>query len=107
MAALLVSHGIPMLTMGDEYGHTKQGNNNSYCLDSPANWMDWARAQEDHTGLVRFTRGMIKIRKQFQSALMRTQYATDRDIQWHGVTPYAPDWSDSSRLVAFTLPDYR
>lgn len=35
--------------------------------------------------------------------LQRTQYVTDRDIQWHGEQPHNPDWSDTSRLVAFTL----
>jgi pullulanase/glycogen debranching enzyme len=26
--------GVPMITMGDEYGHTKGGNNNTYCHDN-------------------------------------------------------------------------
>jgi isoamylase len=32
--ALLLAHGVPMLHMGDEYGHTKNGNNNTYCHDT-------------------------------------------------------------------------
>ncbi|CAN6587112.1 unnamed protein product [Malus baccata var. baccata] len=31
---LMVSQGVPMLCMGDEYGHTKEGNNNTYCHDN-------------------------------------------------------------------------
>ena len=31
--ALLVAHGVPMIHMGDEYGHSKHGNNNTYCHD--------------------------------------------------------------------------
>lgn len=27
----------------------------------------------------------------------------DNDIQWHGEAAFKPDWSDSSRLVAYTL----
>ena len=38
-AALLVSHGVPMINMGDEYGHTKDGNNNTYCHDSEVNYL--------------------------------------------------------------------
>lgn len=34
MVALLMSQGVPMVLMGDEYGHTKNGNNNTYCHDS-------------------------------------------------------------------------
>ena len=26
--------GVPMIAMGDEYGHTKGGNNNTYCHDN-------------------------------------------------------------------------
>lgn len=101
-AALLLSHGVPMMLMGDEYGHSKGGNNNTYCHDSKANWLDWSQAERDEAGLRRFTSTLIKIRKSHPE-LMRTQYVTDRDIQWHGEQPNAPDWSDSSRLVAFTL----
>lgn len=35
--------------------------------------------------------------------LRRTSYVTDNDIQWHGEAAFKPDWSDSSRLVAYTL----
>lgn len=31
---LLYDQGIPMIYMGDEYGHTKGGNNNTYCHDN-------------------------------------------------------------------------
>jgi hypothetical protein len=28
-----------MITMGDEYGHTKGGNNNTYCHDNPVSFL--------------------------------------------------------------------
>lgn len=31
---LLYDQGVPMIYMGDEYGHTKGGNNNTYCHDN-------------------------------------------------------------------------
>lgn len=31
---LLSDQGVPMILMGDEYGHTKGGNNNTYCHDN-------------------------------------------------------------------------
>lgn len=43
------------------------------------------------------------LRRHSHKELQRTQYVTDRDIQWHGEQPHNPDWSDTSRLVAFTL----
>lgn len=33
--------GIPMMLMGDEYGHTRYGNNNSYGHDSAINFFLW------------------------------------------------------------------
>jgi hypothetical protein len=32
----MLSQGTPMMLMGDEYGHTKGGNNNTYGLDGMA-----------------------------------------------------------------------
>ena len=59
-AALLLAQGVPMLVQGDEYGHSKRGNNNTYCHDSALNWLDWAQATADVHGLRRFWTNMIK-----------------------------------------------
>jgi glycogen operon protein len=40
-----------MLTAGDEFGRSQQGNNNAYAQDNPISWIDWHerdRALEDH-----------------------------------------------------------
>lgn len=60
--ALLLAHGVPMLQMGDEYGHSKAGNNNTYCHDSELNWVDWRQVAEDEQGFARFTRRLINFR---------------------------------------------
>jgi len=100
--ALLLAHGVPMITMGDEYGHTKHGNNNTYCHDSPLNWLNWRQAQEDEGGFARFMRRLIRFRRS-RPELQRTSFVTDRDVQWHGELPNTPDWTETSRLVAYTL----
>ncbi|MBU1220344.1 glycogen debranching protein GlgX [Myxococcota bacterium] len=41
LLTLFVSQGVPMIYSGDEYGHTKLGNNNTYCQDNPVTWFDW------------------------------------------------------------------
>jgi glycogen operon protein len=41
MATLILSSGVPMITAGDELGHTQQGNNNAYCQDSHISWVHW------------------------------------------------------------------
>src|SRR5205085_10988614 len=41
LATLLLSTGVPMLTMGDQVRRTQQGNNNAYCQDNEVSWLDW------------------------------------------------------------------
>lgn len=102
--ALLLAHGVPMLTMGDEYGHTKHGNNNTYCHDTELNWFDWQAAETDEGGFARFMRLLINFRRS-RAELMRTTFVNQRDVQWHGDKPDTPDWSEASRLVAYTIND--
>lgn len=46
LATLFASTGTIMLTAGDEFGRTQQGNNNAYCQDSAIGWVDWAARDE-------------------------------------------------------------
>jgi isoamylase len=41
LATVLLSHGTPMLLMGDEAWRTQRGNNNAYCQDNELSWLDW------------------------------------------------------------------
>jgi len=63
MVALLMSQGVPMVLMGDEYGHTKNGNNNTYCHDSELNWFRWDKLKEQEGGLAHFVSALLHIRK--------------------------------------------
>jgi len=109
LSLLLVSQGVPMLLMGDEIGHSKGGNNNSYCHDSEVNWFNWdeTRTQAD---LLRFTRRLIAFRKA-HPALRRRAYFHHRDtvnsgypdISFHGRELWQPDWSYDGRQLACLL----
>ncbi|HPE67988.1 MAG TPA: glycogen debranching protein GlgX [Thermotogota bacterium] len=105
---LMISQGIPMLWMGDEFGRTQKGNNNAYCHDSPLTWVDWTLRQKN-AELVRFFRNMIQFRKA-HPALRREHFFSGktlqhgiRDITWHGVKAFQPDWGHSSHTLAFTI----
>lgn len=53
-----------MVLMGDEYGHSKGGNNNTYCHDSPLNWLDWDAANSvGGAALRRFWRVLVRFRR--------------------------------------------
>ncbi len=103
--ALMVSQGIPMLHMGDEYAHTKYGNNNSYCHDSELNWFLWDRLADAEKGFFRFYKLMIAFRIK-HIILRRSEFLQDADICWHGILPGKPDWSQESKFVAYTLKDH-
>ncbi len=103
--ALMFSLGVPMLWMGDEYGHTRKGNNNGWCHDNDLNWFLWDALKKE-AGFFRFYKLLIAFRKEIPF-FQRTEFFTHDDIEWHGKEPLKPDWSPESRLVAYTLKDVR
>ena len=107
LALTLLSHGAPMITSGDESGHTRVGNNNPWCQDNGLNHLDWSPAAQD-AGLLRFTRGLVAFAGSLR-ILQEDRYwaatSPERagDISWHGVRLGQPDWSPRSRSLAYTL----
>jgi glycogen operon protein len=108
-AILLVSHGVPMISMGDEVARTQHGNNNAYCHDNELSWFDW-RLLEEHQDLRRFFKHLIAFRRTHPvlrpgEHLRNVDYVGSgtADITWHGTRAWAADWSDTSRTIAFML----
>jgi glycogen operon protein len=106
---LLVSQGTPMILMGDEVGRTQKGNNNTYCHDNDLNWFDWWLVEEN-AELLRFFRAAIALRHahpvlRSRDHLRHADYAGVGlpDVSWHGTQAWRPDWSGTSRVVAFLL----
>ena len=62
LTTLFLSQGVPMLTGGDEWGRTQNGNNNAYCQDNEISWFDWTR-DEKQNRFLEFTRRLIQFRK--------------------------------------------
>lgn len=103
--ALMISQGVPMLVMGDEYGHSKGGNNNTWCQDNPLNWFQWNQLKSNES-FYRFYKMMISFRKK-HPLLKRLTFLTNNDIDWHGFEPFKPDWNTSAAFAAFTLKDHQ
>lgn len=101
--ALMISRGVPMILMGDEYGHTKHGNNNTWCQDNDLNWFLWDQLEKNH-GFNRFYKGLIHFRKK-NAILRENKFIESEDIDWHGQKLLQPNWSLQDHLVAFTLKD--
>ncbi len=99
--ALMISQGVPMLLMGDEYAHSRNGNNNTWCQDNELNWFLWGDLQE-RQGFFRFYKSLIHFRKS-QPLLQRATFFGENDVVWHGITPDNPEWDQDNHFVAFTL----
>ena len=61
LACTVLAQGTPMLSAGDEIGHSQGGNNNPYCQDNPTTWIDWSEPDSD---LLFFTQRLIALRHQ-------------------------------------------
>lgn len=107
LVLLFLSHGTPMMLMGDEIRHTRQGNNNPWNQDNQLNWLDWNLVQEN-AGLLHFVRQLISFTSQLDILQEdRFWFASSPekkgDITWHGLKPNHPDWTPASRCIAFSL----
>lgn len=109
VATLMLSQGVPMLLAGDEFLRTQLGNNNAWCQDNPISWVDWSLA-EKNAEFLNFVTQMIAMRRRHR-ALRRARFFRGAgptgkarpDVAWHGVEPGLPDFSATSRTLAFTL----
>lgn len=91
LAALLLSHGTPMLLAGDELGHSQQGNNNAYCQDNELTWLNWAQADCE---LQDYVATLIHIRKQIP-LLRQNSWWQLEEVQWlnaDGVPLTVQEW---------------
>ncbi len=97
-----------MLLMGDEVGRTQKGNNNTYCHDSPLNWLDWTLIDKERP-LFRFCQQWIQFRKEHpllrHPAHVGKEHAhrSPLEVSWHGHKAWNADWSPESRFLAFML----
>ncbi|MFT5315544.1 MAG: isoamylase [Candidatus Krumholzibacteriia bacterium] len=107
LVLLFFSLGTPMMLAGDEWGQSRDGNNNPWCLDNERNWLDWDLAG-NNAGLLRFVRTLARFTNNVPALAADhfwsvTHPGHEGDITWHGTEPHLPDWSPHSRHLAFEL----
>lgn len=103
--ALMLALGTPMLLMGDEYGHTRKGNNNTWCQDNELNWFLWDELEKNKE-FERFYRLLIHFRHN-HPILKRSDFLNDNEVAWHGLLPLKPNWGKENRFIAYTLKNPR
>jgi isoamylase len=92
MTSLLLSHGVPMLSGGDELGRTQRGNNNAYCQDNEISWTPWT-LDDEAAAFLAFVRRLIALRRS-QPVLRRRRFFLGRSIRGARVKDVA--WLDTS-----------
>ncbi|MBZ9990485.1 glycogen debranching protein GlgX [Mesorhizobium sp. BH1-1-5] len=104
LATLFASRGTIMLTAGDEFGRTQNGNNNAYAQDNAITWLDWAGRDE---ALEQYAASLASLRRAFP-ALADARFLTGEpadgsaipDVAWLTETgePLGDtDWNDPGR----------
>ena len=112
LSSLLLSHGIPMILMGDEIGRSQGGNNNSWCQNTSLGWMVWDKGKSD-LELKDFVKNLIFIRSKLSDLFSPPINLTTEDslvkneqdawIEWHGIKTNAPDWGSWSHTISYSI----
>ncbi|KAK3237921.1 Isoamylase 3, chloroplastic, partial [Cymbomonas tetramitiformis] len=94
----MVSQGVPMVVMGDEYGHTRHGNNNAYGHDNHLTHFQWELLETTRDSFFRYFSGLVSFRRD-HPLLGQAEFLGKADITWH-----EDNWSNpESKFLAFTL----
>ncbi len=97
LALLMLSAGTPMMTGGDEFLRSLNGNNNAYNLDTAFNWLSYQVNDQQKT-FTTFAQRLIAFRKA-HPALRPADYYTASQVLW-----YRPDGGNADSTY-FTNPD--
>lgn len=96
---LMLSNGIPMFRMGDEFLQTQNGNNNPFNQDNETSWLNWNR-QNTFPHFFRFCKEIIALRKAHPTFCRGSYWGSD--VRWFGVSGNT-DTSSGSHTLAFYL----
>jgi isoamylase len=106
LSTLLLSTGVPMLTMGDEIRRTQGGNNNAYCQDSPVSWVAW-EVDPDAQQVYDLVARLIQLRKDHPVFRQKAFFSGSavgedgvKDVAWFGADGRELDdgkWFDPSQ----------
>ena len=83
-ATLLLSHGVPMISGGDEFSRSQLGNNNAYCQDNELSWYRWDPLNDNQRKYLEFVKRVIWIRKT-QPVFRRRNFFRGRSLRRNGI----------------------
>ncbi|WP_342770159.1 glycogen debranching protein GlgX [Xylanimonas allomyrinae] len=112
LAMLLLAAGTPMITAGDEFGRSQDGNNNAYALDTEVSWVDWTH-DEAARELLDTTKLLLALRREHPALRADSFFLgtprpgeTFADLLWfteHGAPMDHAAWNEPERRVVQML----
>jgi glycogen operon protein len=96
LSTLFCSRGAIMLTAGDEFGRTQQGNNNAYAQDNAIGWVDWS-GRDAEVEAHAFAMAAFRAT---EPDLTDTAWLTEADVEWldeEGRLLTIAQWEDPAR----------
>ncbi len=113
LATLLLSAGVPMLSMGDEVRRTQHGNNNAYCQDGDLSWQPW-ELSPDAEALRTFTARLVHLRRAHPVLRQQHWFTGEpgpdglKDVAWFGPSGEEltdAQWHDAGQATLGMLLD--
>jgi glycogen operon protein len=111
LATLFLSRGTIMLTAGDEFGRTQNGNNNAYAQDNATTWLDWTGRDhelERFAGLMSNLRNELKLDDTGFFSAHQQAGQTTAEWLWTDWSPMTAErWEDPSNhrvAIQLTMP---
>ena len=83
ITTLVLSQGVPMLLVEDEFSHTQQRSNNTYCQDNECTWLNW-KLYEESLAFHAFVRAVIQLQRT-QLVFQRRKFFLGRPIRGEGI----------------------
>lgn len=106
-AAMMFSHGTPLILGGDEWMRTQYGNNNSYSTwaDNEWNWFRWGEWQADtknyKSRMHDFVRNAIQMRKDRTYAFAPKEYGGGMPLSWKNQYNSDASWDDRILMIHY------
>lgn len=106
---LFLAQGTPMITAGDEFCNSQEGNNNPYCQDNETGWVIWKNNK--HTREIHdFVKMLIDLRKthpvlrpEREFRIMDYAACGFPDLSYHGDMAWSPRFDNHLRHIGVMI----
>lgn len=106
---VLLAQGVPMLTAGDEFCNSQNGNNNTYCQDNETGWVVWKNNKHTQE-IFDFTRMLISLRREHpvlhperEFRIMDYASCGFPDLSYHGDMAWNPRFDNHLRHIGIMI----